>query len=95
MRTSCASATPPGSPSGHPTSARRRKLYTTNYLIDTWRSLGYIYSDAHGIKTGSTDEAGHCLVSSATRGSLSFISVALGGDRVTLPDEGDPDLQLL
>ena len=66
--------------------SEERKLYTTNYLIDTWRSLGYIYSDAHGIKTGSTDEAGHCLVSSATRGSLSFISVALGGDRVTLPD---------
>ena len=66
--------------------SEERHLYTTNYLIDTWRSLGYIYPDAHGIKTGSTDEAGHCLVSSATRGSLSFISVALGGPRVTLED---------
>lgn len=63
-----------------------RNLYTTNYLIDTWRSLGYVYSNAHGIKTGSTDEAGHCLVSSATDGSLSFVSVALGGPRVTLED---------
>ena len=66
--------------------SEERNLYTTNYLIDTWRSLGYIYSNAHGIKTGSTDEAGHCLVSSATEGSLSFISVALGGPRVTLAD---------
>ena len=64
--------------------SEERNLYTTNYLIDTWRSLGYIYSNAHGIKTGSTDEAGHCLVSSASEGSLSLISVALGGDRVTL-----------
>ena len=66
--------------------SEERNLYTTNYLIDTWRSLGYIYSNAHGIKTGSTDEAGHCLVSSATEGSLSFISVALGGPRETLAD---------
>ena len=66
--------------------SEERKLYTTNYLIDTWRSLGYIYPNAHGIKTGSTDEAGHCLVSSAIEGDLSFISVALGGERVTLED---------
>ena len=66
--------------------SEERNLYTTNYLIDTWRSLGYIYANAHGIKTGSTDEAGHCLVSSATEGSLSFISVALGGPRETLAD---------
>lgn len=61
-----------------------RTLHTTNYLIGAWYSRGYLNSDAHGIKTGSTSEAGHCLVSSATRGSLSFISVVLGGDRVTL-----------
>ena len=66
--------------------SEERNLYTTNYLIDTWRSLGYIYGNAHGIKTGSTDEAGHCLVSSAAEGSLSFISVALGGPRETLAD---------
>ena len=61
-----------------------RTLHTTNYLIGTWRSRGYINRDAHGIKTGSTSDAGHCLVSSAQRGSLSFISVVLGADRLTL-----------
>jgi len=63
-----------------------RHLYTTNYLISTWRSRGYINPDARGIKTGSTSEAGYCLVSSATRGSLSFISVVLGAERNTLED---------
>ena len=63
-----------------------RTLHTTNYLIDGWRSRGYINKDAHGVKTGSTSDAGHCLVSTATRGSMSFISVVLGGDRVTLDD---------
>lgn len=61
-----------------------RPLHTTNYLIGTWRSRGYINRDAHGIKTGSTSDAGHCLVSSAQRGSLSFVSVVLGADRLTL-----------
>ena len=61
-----------------------RALHSTNYLISVWRSRGYINKDAHGIKTGSTSEAGHCLVSSAAKGSLSFISVVLGCDRLTL-----------
>ena len=66
--------------------SEERTLHTTNYLIGTWWSRGYLYDDAHGIKTGSTSQAGHCLVSSATRGSLSFISVVLGAERLTLED---------
>lgn len=58
-----------------------RTLHSTNYLISNWRALGYLYRDAQGIKTGSTDEAGHCLVSSAVRGSRTLISVVLGADR--------------
>ncbi len=63
-----------------------RALHSTNYLISVWRSRGYVNKNAHGIKTGSTSEAGHCLVSSAAKGSLSFISVVLGCDRLTLED---------
>ena len=75
--------------------SEERNLYTTNYLIDTWRSLGYIYANAHGIKTGSTDEAGHCLVSSATEGSLSFISVALSKvDHVSVHPASDVEVLL-
>ena len=43
--------------------SEERELHSTNCLISNWRVLGYIYDDAHGIKTGTTDEAGHCLVS--------------------------------
>ena len=62
--------------------SEERHLYTTNYLLSSWRVIGYRNKEAHGIKTGSTSEAGHCLVSSATRGSLHFISVVLGAERV-------------
>ncbi|WP_312943175.1 D-alanyl-D-alanine carboxypeptidase family protein [Oscillibacter sp.] len=63
-----------------------RRLRTTNYLLSNWRAIGYMYSDAHGIKTGSTSDAGHCLVSSATKGSRTLISVVLGADRVVGAD---------
>ena len=63
-----------------------RILRNTNYLISPWNTRGYLNSDAHGVKTGSTSEAGHCLVSTALRGSLSFLSVVLNGDRRTLED---------
>ena len=59
-----------------------RKLYTSQHLLSNWRVIGYRNTEAHGIKTGSTDAAGYCLVSSAMRGSLHFISVILGADRV-------------
>ncbi|WP_295745501.1 D-alanyl-D-alanine carboxypeptidase family protein [uncultured Oscillibacter sp.] len=61
-----------------------RTLRTTNYLIGSWYTRGYLNGDAHGIKTGSTSQAGHCLVSTATRGTRSFTSVVLGGDRAEL-----------
>jgi D-alanyl-D-alanine carboxypeptidase (penicillin-binding protein 5/6) len=46
-----------------------RELHSTNFLISNWRARGYVYRDAQGIKTGSTPEAGYCLISSALRGS--------------------------
>ena len=59
-----------------------RVLRTTNYLLDTWRALGYRYRNAHGIKTGSTSDAGYCLVSSAEKGELRVLSVVMGCERV-------------
>ncbi len=64
----------------------RHVLHSTNRLISNWRELGYLYRDAQGIKTGSTDEAGHCLVSSAVRGERTLVSVVLGAEKITLED---------
>ena len=63
-----------------------RKLYTTNYLISSYRTSGYIYKGAEGIKTGSTSAAGYCLVASASRSGRSLLSVVLGAERITLED---------
>lgn len=63
-----------------------RELYTTNYLISSYKTSYYIYQGAHGIKTGSTSAAGYCLVSSASRNDRNVVSVVLGADRVVSPD---------
>ena len=40
-------------------------LVTNNYLLDKFRAEKYYYSKARGVKSGTTDEAGRCLVALA------------------------------
>ena len=53
-------------------------LITTNYLIDSARGGQYYYRYAKGIKTGTTDEAGRCLVTTGSADGNSYILVLLG-----------------
>jgi D-alanyl-D-alanine carboxypeptidase (penicillin-binding protein 5/6) len=50
---------------------RVRKFETTNHVL-------LKYPLCNGMKTGFTDAAGHCLISSASNGSRDVISVVLG-----------------
>ncbi len=51
-------------------------IYSTNYLQ---RSSSAIYrSDVHGLKTGSTPEAGYNLVSTATQNGETYMLVVMG-----------------
>ena len=71
-----------------PTNVRKdsRKYSTTNYLISTTRNANYLYRGANGVKTGSTSDAGYCLIATAQRGDRCLLSVVLGAERVTLED---------
>ena len=56
-------------------------IKTTNYLIDASQHNGtYYYPYAKGIKTGYTDEAGRCLVSTAEKDGYNYLCIALGAD---------------
>lgn len=68
--------------------SQERSLHSTNYLISTWRTgwPGYFYEAARGTKTGSTPEAGYCLVASAERAKRKLVSVVLGAERVERED---------
>lgn len=59
-----------------------RILHSTNYLISNWIIPGYIYKYATGIKTGSTDQAGHCLLASAVKNGRTLVSVVMGAENV-------------
>lgn len=53
-------------------------VVTTNYMIDKNRGGEYYYMYAKGIKTGTTNEAGRCLVTSATADKHSYLLVLMG-----------------
>ena len=53
------------------TDGRVRKFDNTNHVL-------LKYALCNGMKTGYTDAAGHCLISSASNGSRDVISVVLG-----------------
>lgn len=55
-----------------------RTFYNTNALVSNWHYIGYTYDKAIGVKTGTTDEAGKCLVSAAVNGEEYVICVVLG-----------------
>lgn len=57
-----------------------RNIKTTNELIDP--ASNYYNSSASGIKTGSTDAAGFCLISSAEKNEIRLLSVILGAKAV-------------
>ncbi len=52
-------------------------IITTNYMIDEYRGGDYYYMYAKGVKTGTTDEAGRCLVTTATADGYSYMAVLL------------------
>ena len=50
----------------------------TNYLIDECNGREYYYQYATGIKTGYTNASGKCLVSTAQKGDVELMCIALG-----------------
>ena len=53
-----------------------RVISTTNFLHDN--TTDYYYQYAHGVKTGYTDEAGRCLVSTASLEGYNYMCVLFG-----------------
>lgn len=54
-------------------------IVTTNYMIDKDGHYGdYYYPYAKGIKTGYTDEAGRCLISTAEKDGYTYLCIDLG-----------------
>lgn len=60
---------------------KERVFYNTNNLVSRWRSVDYYYPKAIGIKTGSTSQAGYCLVSAASSKGSTYYCVVMGASK--------------
>lgn len=68
-----------------------RVFYNTNALLVTWYYLdSYLYDKTIGIKTGTTDEGGYCLLSAAQDEEQYLICVVLDAPMIPL-DNGRND----
>ena len=63
-----------------------RYFFNTNGLVSNYYYSGYVYNKCVGGKTGSTTQAGKCLVSAAREGERVLISVVMGAGPITLED---------
>lgn len=55
-----------------------RLFSTTNDLIN--KNSSHYYKEATGVKTGFTTPAGNCLIASASKNNLNFLTVVLGSE---------------
>lgn len=74
--------------------SEQRTVHNTNALTSNWTYTGYLYAPGTGGKTGSTDEAGKCLVETAKKGDTYLISVVMGEpEKVALADGSEKAAQ--
>ncbi len=48
----------------------------TNYMLDKYH-ITYYYEYAEGIKTGSTSEAGYCVISKASKNAYNYLAIVM------------------
>ena len=60
--------------------SKEREMYNSNALVSQWRYPGYRFDKVIGGKTGSTGDAGYCLMAAAEDGDEYLISVVLGAE---------------
>lgn len=58
--------------------SEERHYYNTNGLLSNMRYSGYVYGSCIGIKTGSTEDAGYCLLSAAEQDGKTLVAVVMG-----------------
>ena len=66
--------------------SKERFFFNTNGLLSNLYYSGHVYDKCIGGKTGSTDEAGRCLVSAAKDGDKLMVSVIMGSGPIENAD---------
>ena len=64
-----------------------RNIVNSNYVINPYRTT-YYNKNVKGIKTGTTDAAGRCLISYASKDGYNYMAVAMGGGQLDSDADG-------
>lgn len=65
------------------------KVYHRNLMLNN--NYGYYYSPAKGIKTGTTTNAGYCVITEAEKDGYKYLCVVMGGVEKDYTDDGKAD----
>lgn len=58
--------------------SKARTVYTKNAFLANYSTSKYLYSKAEGMSVGFTDDAGRCVITSASEKAFSFVCVVMG-----------------
>ena len=62
-------------------------FYHTNLMLRSG-FVSYYYKYAKGIKTGSTDEAGYCVITTASKDGYNYLAIVLGAPIIDYNNDG-------
>lgn len=61
-------------------------ILSTNHMVSRYKYPYHYYNGATGIKSGNSEDAGYCLITSAEKNKLSLISVVMGCNNTDAKD---------
>ena len=70
--------------------SNERNLLSTNWMINP-NFKTYYLKYAQGIKTGTTANAGHCIISKASKDGYNYLAVVMGAPSEDVTGDGNPD----
>lgn len=70
--------------------SKERNFISTNWMINP-NFKTYYLSYAQGIKTGTTTNAGHCIISKASKDGYNYLGIVMGAPEEDVTNDGNPD----
>lgn len=68
-------------------SENKSPLSNSNYLVSSYKYPYHFYSNATGLKSGNSSDAGYCLAATAVKDNLSILSVIMGAQNADVKDK--------
>lgn len=70
--------------------SKERNFISTNWMINP-NFKTYYYEYIHGIKTGTTSGAGHCVIAKASKDGYNYLCIVMGAPAVDVTGDGHED----